>query len=100
MPREANDPLSAWRSPSGEMAELLGPHRIALDRDDVDPPTSQGDGDRAMARADLDDQLPRPEVGLGDETVSEFGAKKVLTETATSLVPGRPPLGGHGASPS
>jgi hypothetical protein len=49
--------------------------------------------------ADLHDQLARPEVGLGDQAVSELRTKEVLTETAASLVPGCPPVCGHDGSP-
>jgi hypothetical protein len=57
------------------------------------------EGDRAKTGANLDDQLTRPKIGLGDQVVSDLRTEKVLTETATSLVPGCPPVGGHDGSP-
>jgi len=54
--------------------------------------------DRSEASADLHNQLTRPEVGLGDQAVSEPRMKEVLTETP--LVPGCPPVRGHDGSPS
>jgi hypothetical protein len=57
------------------------------------------DSDRPESGADLDDQLTRPEVGLGNQAVSELRTEKILTETATALVPACPPVCGHDGSP-
>jgi hypothetical protein len=84
---------------ANSLPQAFGPHGVALDGDDIYTPVRQREGDRARAGADLHDQLPWPEVGLGDESLSELGTEDVLTETTPSLVPGRPPLGGHGGSP-
>lgn len=69
------------------------------DRFDLDLPVSEREGDRTKTGTNLHDQLTRPEVGVSDEAVSELGTEEVLTETATALVPGRPPVGGHDGSP-
>ena len=81
------------------VAESLCPHRVDFDSDDIDPSLSEGDGDRAKTGTDLEDELTWPKVGFGDEPISKLGTKKILTETAASLVPGCPPMRGHGRSP-
>jgi hypothetical protein len=69
-----------------------------LDSDDIDPAACEGDGDRAETSANLKDELPRSEVSLGNDSLSVFGTKEVLTETATALVPLCPHVRGHGRS--
>jgi hypothetical protein len=86
--------------PTDAGAEPLNTDRINLDRHYVDPSVGERDRDRSESCADLHDQLTRPEVGLGDQAISELRTKEVLTETAASLVPGCPPVCGHDGSPS
>ena len=85
--------------PAEAVAESLSPHRIDFDGDDINPSLSEGDSDRANTTTDLDDELTWPKVGFGDESLSKLGTKEILTETTPSLVPGCPPMGGHGTSP-
>ncbi len=72
---------------------------IELDREHVGAALRHGHGERAGTGAGLDHEVLRPDIRLLDEAVSGLGTQEVLTETASSLVPGRPPTGGHGASP-
>jgi hypothetical protein len=81
------------------MPESLRPHRVDFDGDDINPLLSESDSDRANTSTDLDDELAWPKVGFGDEPLSKLGTEEILTETASSLVPGCPPTGGHGRSP-
>src|SRR5713226_7475878 len=92
-------PHSGCCDSSDKVAESLSPHRIALDRDDVDGSVREREGDGARPSPDLDDQLTTPEAGLSDQSVSGLRMKEILAETATSLVPGCPPVGGHCGSP-
>src|SRR5712691_11227401 len=92
-------PHSGGGDSSDKVPESLSPHRIELDRDDVDGSVREREGDGARAGPDLDDQLTTPEAGLRDQSVSDLRTKEVLAETATSLVPGCPPVAGHCGSP-
>jgi hypothetical protein len=85
--------------PTETVAESLSPHRVDFDSDDINPPLSEGDSDRANTSTDLDDELAWLKVGFGDEPLSKLGTEEILTETASSLVSGCPPMGGHGRSP-
>jgi len=82
------------------IAELLGPHRIDLDGDDLNLAAGQGDRDRAAAGAELDDEFAGAKIRFGNDAVSDFRTKEILTEAASSLVALCPPRGGHGRSPS
>jgi hypothetical protein len=84
---------------TGTIAESLSPHRVDLDGDYVNLAPRQRDSDRAETGAELDDELPGAKVRFGDDAVSEFGTKEILTEAASSLVARCPPTGGHGRSP-
>jgi hypothetical protein len=85
--------------PTETVAESLSPHGVDFDRDNINPSLSEGDSDRANTSTDLDDQLAWPKVGFGDEPLSKLGTEEILTETASSLVPECPPMGGHERSP-
>ena len=80
------------------LPEPVGPDRIKLDSDDIDPTACEGDGDRAETGANFEDEFSRSEVSLGDDSLSVFGTKEVLTETATALAPLCPHVRGHGRS--
>jgi len=84
--------------PADPATQLLGPIGIKFDSNNFDPTPGQGERDRTETRTELDDELPRPEIGLGDEEISALGKKEVLTETATALVPLCPRFRGHGGS--
>jgi hypothetical protein len=84
---------------TGTIAESLSPHRVDLDGDYVNLAPRQRDSDRAEAGAELDDELAGAKVRFGDDALSEFGTKEILTEAAPSLVARCPPTGGHGRSP-
>jgi hypothetical protein len=85
--------------PMEAVSESLRPHRVDFDSDDINRSLGKSDSDRANISTDLDDELAWPKVGLGDEPLSKLGTEEILTETASSLVPGCPPMGGHGRSP-
>lgn len=72
---------------------------VELDGEHVGAAPGHGHGERADAGAGLDYELLGADIRLPDEAVSGVGTQEVLTETTSSLVPGRPPTGGHGASP-
>jgi hypothetical protein len=81
-------------------AQVTGPHRVHLDRDDPGTRLYKGAGDGSLAGADLDDEVARLDGGVFDELLSASLKKKVLTETAASDVSDRTPARAHGASPS
>ncbi|MGB8684669.1 MAG: hypothetical protein WCD12_17440 [Candidatus Binatus sp.] len=85
---------------TGMIAESLSPHRVDLDGDYVNLAPRQRDSDRAETGAELDDELAGAKVRFGDDAISEFRTKEILTEAASSLVARCPPTGGHEWSPS
>ena len=85
--------------PAKTVTESLRPYRVDFDGDDINRSLGEGDSDRANTRTDLDDELAWLKAGFGDEPLSKLGTEEILTETASSLVPGCPPIGGHGRSP-
>jgi hypothetical protein len=89
-----------WKRLAGTIAQSLGPHRVELDGDYLNLAPRQGDSDCAETGTELDDELARAKVRFGDDAVSDFGTKEILTEPASSLVARCPPRGGHGRSPS
>src|SRR6202044_1104922 len=80
-------------------AQLFRPVRIALERDDLDAAPGEREGAGAPPRADLDHEVADLEGRLVDQPRGEVRPEEVLTETAPSLVPGRPLGRGHGPSP-
>jgi len=84
---------------TGRIAESLSPLRVDLDGDYVNLAPRQRHSDRAETGANLDDELAGAKVRFGDDALSELGIKEILTETASSLVPRCPQMGGHGRSP-
>ena len=85
--------------PTETVSESLCPHRVDFDSDHLDRSLGESASDRADPGTDLEDELAWAKLGFGDETLSKLGTEEVLTETASSLVPGCPPMGGHGRSP-
>jgi len=95
----SHNPDSAHGQPARTLCKLFRPVGVELDGDHVGAPPGHGHGERAGTGAGLDDELRGADIRLPDEKVSGVRTQEVLTETASSLVPGRPPTGGHGASP-
>lgn len=84
---------------AGCLAETLCPDLVELDSDNVGVATGESKRDRARARTYLDYKLAGGDAGGLDELLSDLRAKKVLPETASSLVSNCPPSRGHGPSP-
>jgi len=84
---------------AGTIAQSLGPDRVDLDRDYLNPAPRQGDSDCAETGAELYDELAGAKVRFGDDVVSDFRTQEILTEASSSLVARRPPRVGHGRSP-
>jgi hypothetical protein len=72
---------------------------IAFERDDLEAVSGEGEGAGAPPRTDLDHEVTDLEGRLGDQRRGEVRPEEVLTETAPSLVPGRPLGRGHAPSP-
>jgi hypothetical protein len=81
------------------LAQPLRPVWIQLDGDDAEIAADKRFRCRAKTSADLDNELPWPELRLSNQAFGSCGLKKVLTETAPTPVSGGPPAGGHGTSP-
>ena len=88
------------KRPADTIAEPRNPHWVDFDGDHVDLALRKSDSYRAETSAELDDEITGAKVGFSDDTISEFRTKEILTETASSLVPRCPQMGGHGRSPS
>jgi hypothetical protein len=61
-----HDPHSGWCDLTDKLSEPLCPHWIDFDSEDVDRSAGEGEGDRARAGADLDDQLTTPKLSVND----------------------------------
>jgi hypothetical protein len=61
-----HDPHPGRRDPLDKIPEPPSPHWIDFNRDHVDGSAGEGEGDRAGAGADLDDQLTTPKRSVGD----------------------------------
>lgn len=72
------------------LAQLPGPPRVRLDGDDSGAGFHQRSGERAAARADVDDDGTRRDPGLGDQP---------LRPSTIELVPSPPPRRDHDGAP-
>jgi hypothetical protein len=89
-----------WKRLASTIAQSLGPHRVDLDGDYLNLASRQGDSDCAETGTELDHERAGAKVRFGDDAVSDFGPKEILTKAATSLVARCPPRGRHGRLPS
>lgn len=95
-----DDPDSAVEAASSHFAPKgVGPMRVLLERNDMHSPAGEGVGEHAAPGAYLDDEVAGGEGRRVDELVGPLRPKEVLSETASPLVPSRPPVRGHGPSP-
>ena len=76
---------------AGTIAQSPGPDRVDLDRNYLNLAPRQSDSDCAETGAELNDELAGAKVRFGDDAVSDFGKKEILTEASSSLVARRPP---------
>src|SRR5262245_56200011 len=64
------------------IAQSLGPDRVDLDSDYLNLAPRQGNSDCAETGAVLNDELAGAKVRFGDDAVSDFGTKEILTEAS------------------
>jgi hypothetical protein len=87
-----NGPLGNRRSAaSASLPEDLRTPRVQLDGDDTRAGVDQRRGERARARADIDDQITAADSAVGDESFSP---------ARVELMPSPPPWLSHGDGPS